>query len=69
VARFLLEAGSIFRSTLPEDAQGELAEVNRQPALVIRAGAQAFLVLTIEVAAGQIRTIHAIANLEKLAHV
>jgi RNA polymerase sigma-70 factor, ECF subfamily len=69
VARFFLESGSGFRSTLPEDAQVELAEVNRQPALVIRSGAHALFVLTIEAEAGQIRTIHAVANPEKLTYV
>ena len=69
VARFFLATGSVFRSTLPEDAQGELAEVNRQPAFIMRAGSRVFLVLTIEVEAGQIRTIRAVTNPEKLTHV
>jgi len=69
VARFFLVTGSVFRSTLPEDAQVELAEVNHQPALVIRAGAHALFVLTIEVEAGQIRAMRAVANPEKLTHV
>jgi RNA polymerase sigma-70 factor, ECF subfamily len=69
VARFFLESGSAFRSRLPEDAQEELAEVNRQPAWIIRAGAHALFVLTVEVEAGQIRTIQAVANPEKLIHV
>jgi RNA polymerase sigma-70 factor (ECF subfamily) len=69
VARFFLETGSAFRSSLPEGARFELAEVNRQPALVIRAGAHALFVLTIEVEAGQIRTMRAVANPEKLTHV
>jgi RNA polymerase sigma-70 factor (ECF subfamily) len=69
VARFFLETGSVFRSTLPESAQVELAEVNGQPALIIRADAHALFVLTIEVEAGQIRTMRAVANPEKLAYV
>jgi RNA polymerase sigma-70 factor (ECF subfamily) len=69
VARFLLESGSVFRSSLPEDARFEVAEVNRQPALIIRAGARVYLVLTIEVEARQIRALHAVANPEKLTHV
>jgi RNA polymerase sigma-70 factor, ECF subfamily len=69
VARFFLETGSVFRSALPEDFRVELAEVNRQPALIIRAGARTFFVLAIEVEAGQIRTIRAVANPEKLTHV
>ena len=52
VARFLLESGKVFRSSLPEDARFELAAVNGQPALMTRAGARVFLVLTIEAEAG-----------------
>ncbi len=69
VARFFLAAGNVFRSSLPEDARVELAAVNRQPALIIRAGERAFAVLTIEVEAGYIRTIRVVANPEKLTHV
>jgi RNA polymerase sigma-70 factor, ECF subfamily len=69
VARFFLATVSAFRSSLPEDARFELSEVNGQPALITRAGSRAFLVLTIEVEAGHIRTMHAIANPEKLTHV
>ena len=70
VARFFLETGgSVFRDTLPDDARVELAEVNRQPALIIRAGAHALFVLIVEVEAGQIRTMRAVANPEKLNHV
>jgi RNA polymerase sigma-70 factor, ECF subfamily len=69
VARFFLETRNVFRSALPEGFRVELAEVNRQPALIIRAGERAFSVLTIEVEAGQIRTIRVIANPEKLTHV
>jgi RNA polymerase sigma-70 factor, ECF subfamily len=69
VAQFLLKTWSLFRSSLPEDARVELAEVNGQPALVTRAGDRAFAVLTIEADAQRIRTIRIIANPEKLAHV
>src|SRR5438067_3164142 len=69
VARFFLETGSLFRSALPEDFRVELAEVNRQPALIIRAAERAFSVLTIEVEAGHIRTIRVVANPDKLTHV
>ena len=69
VARFFLETRNVFRSALPEGFRVELAEVNRQPALIIRAGERAFSVLTIEVEAGQIRTIRVVANPEKLTHV
>jgi RNA polymerase sigma-70 factor, ECF subfamily len=69
VARFLLESGRVFRSSIPEDARFELATVNGQPALITRAGSRAFAVLTIEVEAGQIQTIRGVANPEKLTHV
>jgi RNA polymerase sigma-70 factor (ECF subfamily) len=69
VARFILESSPIFRRSLPEDAQVELAEVNGQPALIIRAGAHALFVLTIEVEAQRIKTIRNIVNPDKLAHV
>src|SRR5438105_2540294 len=66
VARFSLGASRRF---LPEGYRTELDEVNGQPALVVRAGGRALLVLTIEVQAQQIRAIRIIANPEKLAHV
>ena len=66
VARFSLGATRRF---LPEGSHVELAEVNGQPALIIRAGDRAYLVLTIEVEAQRIRTVRIIANPEKLAHV
>ena len=69
VARRFLASGGVFRRSLPEDARFELATVNGQPALIIRAGARVLLVLTIEVEAGQIRALYAIANPEKLTHV
>ena len=69
VARFLLGTWNVFRRSLPEGSRVELAEVNRQPALITRAGDRAFSVMTIEVDAQQIRTIRIIANPEKLAHV
>ena len=69
VARFFLQTGNVFRSSLPEDARVELAEVNRQPALVIRSGERAISVLTIEVEAGYIQTIRVVANPDKLVYV
>jgi len=69
VARFILGALGVFMRSLPESSHVELAEVNRQPALIIRADEKAFAVLTIEVEAQQIRTIRIVANPEKLAHV
>jgi RNA polymerase sigma-70 factor, ECF subfamily len=65
VARFSL--GTL--RFLPEDYRVEMAEVNRQPALIIRAGGRAFFVLTIELESQHIQTICVIANPEKLARV
>jgi RNA polymerase sigma-70 factor, ECF subfamily len=63
--RFLLGT----RRVAPENYRAELAEVNRQPALIVRANDRAYLVLTIEVEAQRIQTIRIIANPEKLAHL
>jgi RNA polymerase sigma-70 factor (ECF subfamily) len=65
VARFSLGT----RRFLPEGYRMEVTEVNGQPAVIIRAGSQALLVLTIEVEAEQIRAIRLIANPEKLARI
>jgi RNA polymerase sigma-70 factor (ECF subfamily) len=65
VARFSL--GTV--RFLPEDYRVELAEVNGQAAVIIRAGGQALFVLTIEVEAGHIQAIRIIANPEKLARI
>ena len=69
VTRFLLETGRAVWQSLPQGFQMELAAVNGQPALITRAGERALSVLTIEVEAGQIRTIRIVANPEKLTHV
>jgi RNA polymerase sigma-70 factor, ECF subfamily len=69
VARFFLATGNTFRRSLPEDFRVELAEVNHQPALIIRSAERAFSVMTIEVEAGRIQIIRVVANAEKLAHV
>ncbi len=69
VARFFLQTGNVFRHSLPEDVRVELAEVNRQPALVIRSDKRAYSVLMIEVEAGHIQVIRVVANPDKLAHV
>jgi RNA polymerase sigma-70 factor (ECF subfamily) len=69
VAQFLLKTWSLFRRSLPEGSHVELGEVNGQPALITRAGDQAFAVLTIEVEAQRIRAIRIVANPDKLAHV
>jgi RNA polymerase sigma-70 factor, ECF subfamily len=65
VSRFSLGT----RRFWPKDYQVEIEEVNGQAALIIRAGGQAFSVLTIEIEDGQIQTIRVIANPEKLARV
>ena len=65
VARFSLGAVRF----LPADYQVEIAEVNGQAAVIIRAGGQALFVLSIEVEAGQIQAIRIIANPEKLARL
>jgi RNA polymerase sigma-70 factor (ECF subfamily) len=54
---------------LPEEYRLELAEVNGQPAVIIRAGEEVFSVLTIEVEAEHIRAVYVMANPEKLARV
>ncbi|HEX6816901.1 MAG TPA: RNA polymerase sigma-70 factor [Ktedonobacterales bacterium] len=66
VARFSVGATRRF---LPEEYRVELAEVNGEPALVVRGADRAYVVLTIDVEAQRIRTIRIIANPEKLAHV
>ena len=53
----------------PENYQVELGEVNGQAALIMRAGGQAWSVLTIDVEEGRIQAIWIIANPEKLARV
>ncbi|HZR42955.1 MAG TPA: RNA polymerase sigma-70 factor, partial [Ktedonobacteraceae bacterium] len=62
VARFSLGSTRF----LPEGYSIEIAEVNGQPAALIRVGEQTFSVLTIEVAQEQIQAIRVIANPEKL---
>src|SRR6266487_1384338 len=59
--RFLLGT----RRVAPENYQFELVEVNRQPALIVRANDRVYLVLTIEVEAQRIQTIRVVANPEK----
>jgi RNA polymerase sigma-70 factor, ECF subfamily len=54
---------------LPQDHHLELAEVNGQPAVIIRAGGRVFSILTVEVEAGHIQTIYVLANPEKLSRV
>jgi RNA polymerase sigma-70 factor, ECF subfamily len=66
VARFSIGATRRF---LPEGDHVEVAEVNGQPALVIRGDDRAYLVLTVEVEAQRIHTVRIVANPEKLTHV
>jgi RNA polymerase sigma-70 factor (ECF subfamily) len=54
---------------LPEGYTSEIAEINGQPAVVIRAGGRAFSVIAIEVAGQRIQTVRVIANPEKLRRV
>jgi RNA polymerase sigma-70 factor, ECF subfamily len=54
---------------LPEGYRVEVADVSREPAIVIRGADRTYLVLTIEVEAQRIQTMRIITNPEKLAHV
>ena len=63
--RFLLGT----RRVAPENYQYEVVEVNRQPALIVRANDRVYLVLTIEVEEQRIQTIRVVANQEKLTHL
>jgi RNA polymerase sigma-70 factor, ECF subfamily len=65
VARFSLGA----QRFIPAGHRIEMAEVNGQPALIVYTGDQVFSVLTIEVEDGHIRSIHIVANPEKLARL
>ena len=65
VARFSMGT----RRFLPKDSRVEIAEVNGQPAIIVRTDGEALLVLSIEVEAGHIQAIRIIANPEKLAHI
>jgi RNA polymerase sigma-70 factor (ECF subfamily) len=65
VARFSLGT----RRFMPAGHRIEMAEVNSQPALIVYTGDQVFSVLTIEVENEHIRTIHIVANPEKLARL
>ena len=65
VARFSMGT----RRFLPEGSRAEIAEVNGEPAMVVRTDSEALFVLSIEVEAGQILAIRIIANPEKLAHI
>jgi RNA polymerase sigma-70 factor (ECF subfamily) len=66
VARFSIGATQRF---LPAGSRVEVADINRQPAIVIRGADRVYLVLTIEVEVHTIRAVRIVANPEKLAHV
>lgn len=66
VARFSVGATRRF---LPEGYRVEVAQVNGQPAIVIRGDERAYLVVAIEVEEQRIRTVRIVANPEKLARV
>lgn len=66
VARFSIGATRRF---LPENAHVDIADVNREPSIVIRGEERVYLVMTVEVEARRIRAIRIIANPEKLTHV
>lgn len=65
VARFIVGT----RRFWPEDAYGELGEVNGQAALVVHAEGRVFAIISIEVDADRIQAIRIIANPDKLARV
>lgn len=65
VARFSLGT----QRFMPAGHRIEMAEVNGQPALIVYTGDQVFSVLTIEVEDEHIRSIHIVANPEKLARL
>jgi len=54
---------------LPEGYTSEIAEINGQPAVVIRVDGRAFSVISIEVAGRQIQAVRVVANPEKLRRV
>ena len=67
VARF--SVGARKRFVPPAGAHVEMAVVNGETALVLRVGAQAVFVLSIEVEQGRIQAIRIMANPEKLTRV
>ncbi len=50
-------------------SQTDLAEVNGEPAIIVRSEGRALLVMTIELQAGRVRTVRVMANPDKLARV
>jgi RNA polymerase sigma-70 factor (ECF subfamily) len=66
VAQFAVGASKRF---LPSLYRVELSEVNYQPAVIARAGDRVLVVMTVDVEAGQVKTVRFIANPDKLAHL
>jgi len=62
VAQFVLASTRY----LPDDAHTEIAEVNGQPAAILRVGQHAVLAIAVEVDREQVRTIRVIGNPDKL---
>jgi RNA polymerase sigma-70 factor (ECF subfamily) len=78
VARFLIAVATeertarFLRSVEAEpspDVRVHLAQVNGGPGVVVAAGGRLISVLVLDVADGLVRTIHLVANPEKLAGV
>ncbi len=65
MARFVL-ASTRF---LTEDYHADIADVNGEPAVILRAGRRALVVLFITVAQGKLQEIRVIGNPDKLNHV
>ncbi len=66
VAQF---ATRINFSFLPTGYSVELSEVNSQPAVIVRDGKRALVVMTIEVEEQRVKTVRFMANPEKLGHL
>ena len=66
VAEFSVGATRRF---LPADYHIELAEVNYQPAMIVRAGGQALVVMTIDAGPDGVQAVRLIANPDKLRHL
>jgi RNA polymerase sigma-70 factor, ECF subfamily len=69
VARFAIGTTRRNLPTFPEGTRLEVSDVNGRPALVVRAGSRALVVLTIEVEEDRIIAVHAVGNPDKLGHV
>jgi RNA polymerase sigma-70 factor (ECF subfamily) len=65
VARFVLASTRFVAG----DYRVEIADINGEPAVILRAGEQARVVLFITVARGRLQEIHVIGNPDKLKHL